>query len=64
MELFSQLNAVFPNLMVRLLFYQIQEAPGPNVRKTGKSLTKTKENSEDPDQLASWKPADLDLHGF
>ena len=35
---FLPVNPVFPNLMVPLLFYQIQQAPGRNLRKTGKSL--------------------------
>ena len=31
-------NQVFPILMARMIFSQIQQAPGPDFRKEGKSL--------------------------
>ena len=33
-----RLHQVFPILMVQMFFPQIQQAPGPNFRKVGKSL--------------------------
>ena len=33
-----RLHQVFPTLMVQMIFFQIQQAPGPYFRKVGKSL--------------------------
>ena len=33
-----RLHQVFPTLMVSMIFSQIQQAPGPDFRKVGKSL--------------------------
>ena len=38
---FNPFSSSFPNLMVQMLFFQIQQAPGPDFRKVGKSLQKS-----------------------
>ena len=36
---YFRLQQIFPILMIQMLFPQIQQAPGPDFRKVGKSLT-------------------------
>ena len=35
---FFRLHQIFPILMIQILLFQIQQAPGPDFRKVGKSL--------------------------
>ena len=42
-------HQVFPILMVSMIFSQIQQAPCPNFKKVGKSLTENQQNEKKMD---------------